>query len=261
MQRNAVPDDGPLKERESGVGAVDKALDLLFHLHRVGPRGVTDVARELGIPKPTAHRLLGVLTRRGLLEKTARNLYRPGFALVSLGYGILEGDPVVAVARQPLEEAAAELGETFFFVGARAGELIVLHKEEGKGILRAAPIIGSRVPVHATSAGRLFLAYAPELVHLPEVLEAYTETTPADRASLEEAVAIAGSRGFELNEGGWIRGLSVLSAAVRSRGKMVGVVALAAAEPRMRELGGISLAPSVVELAGRIATRVEGAVG
>ncbi len=258
MHENGVPDYGTELDRENGVGAVDKALDVLFHLHQEGPRGVTAVARALGLPKSTAHRLLTVLTRRGLLEKTAQSQYRPGFALVALGYRILDGDPVVAAARRPLEEAAVSLGETFFFVGARAGELVVLHKEEGSGLLRAAPTVGARVPVHATSAGRLFLAYAPELVHVPPVLEPFTEHTPADHASLREAVARAGERGYELNEEGWMPGLSVLSAAVRSRGKMLGVVALAAASPRMAALGGASLAPRVVEVAERIARRVEG---
>ncbi len=260
MQGNIVPDSGTAEDRENGVGAVDKALDVLFHLHQVGPRGVTAVARALGMPKSTAHRLLGVLTRRGLLEKTEQSLYRPGFALVSLGYGILDGDAVVAAARRPLEEAAAALGETFFFVGARAGELFVLHEEEGSGMLRAAPSVGSRVPVHATAAGRLFLAYAPELVRLPPVLEPFTEKTPVDQATLREAVARAGERGFELNEEEWMRGLSVLSAAVRSRGRMLGVVSLAAAAPRMHELGGDALAPRVVEVAERIARRVEGGI-
>jgi IclR family transcriptional regulator, acetate operon repressor len=260
MHGNDVPHSETVDDRENGVGAVDKALDVLFHLHHAGPQGVTAVARALGMPKSTAHRLLGALTRRGLVEKTAQSHYRPGFALVSLGYGILDGDPVVAAVRRPLEEAAVALGETFFFVGARAGELVVLHKEEGTGFLRAAPTVGSKVPLHATSAGRLFLAYAPELVRMPPILEAYTASTPTDPCSLTAAVARAGERGFELNEEGFIPGLSVLSAAVRSRGKMLGVVSLAAASPRLAALGGEAVAPRVVEVAENIARRIEGEV-
>ncbi|MBC7172119.1 MAG: IclR family transcriptional regulator [Polyangiaceae bacterium] len=258
MTGNDVPLLRTDDDRESGVGAVDKALDVLFHLHHSGPQGVTSVARALGLPKSTAHRLLTVLTRRGLLEKTPQSLYRPGFTLVALGYGILDGDPIVAAVRRPLEEAAVALGETCFFVGAHGGELVVLHKEEGRGILRAAPSVGSRVPLHATSAGRLYLAFAPELVRLPRRLEPYTDKTPHDHAALEEAVARAREHGWELNEEGWIRGLSVLSAAVLSRGKMLGVVSLAAAAPRMEALGGAALAPRVIEVAEAIAKRIEG---
>ena len=240
------------------MGSVDKALDVLFHLHHAGPQGVTAVARALALPKSTAHRLLTVLTLRGLLERTSESLYRPGFTLVALGYRILDGDPVVSAVRRPLEEAAASLGETLFFVGARAGQLVVLHTEEGTGILRAAPSVGSRVPIHATAAGRLYLAYAPELVQVPATLDAFTEKTPHGTMELAEAVVTARKRGWDMNDEGWIEGLSVLCAAVRSRGKMLGVVALAAAAPRLAALGGEGLAPRLCELAEVVARRVEG---
>src|SRR5690606_34245961 len=164
MPGNAVPYNETSSSRESGVAAVDKALDVLFHLHQIGDAGVTEVARALGMPKSTAHRLLTVLARRGLAERTRNSRYKPGFGLVALGYGLLDADPIVSAARAPLEEAARELNETFFFVAARGGELIVLHKVEGTGILRAAPAIGATVPLHATAAGRLYLAFAPEEV-------------------------------------------------------------------------------------------------
>jgi DNA-binding IclR family transcriptional regulator len=240
------------------VGAVDKALDVLFHLHHAGPQGVTAVARALALPKSTAHRLLTVLTRRGLLERTPESLYRPGFTLVALGYRILDGDPILAAARRPMEEAAVAFGETLYFVGARSGQLVVLHKEEGTGMLRAAPTVGSRVPVHATAAGRLYLAYAPELVQVPAKLDAFTENTPHDTRELAETVVAARERGWDMNDEDWIEGLSVLCAAVRSRGKMLGVVALAAAAPRLAALGGEGLAPRLCELAETIARRVEG---
>ena len=39
-------------------GTVDKALDLLLHLHAAdSARGLTEIARALELPKSTAHRL------------------------------------------------------------------------------------------------------------------------------------------------------------------------------------------------------------
>jgi DNA-binding IclR family transcriptional regulator len=258
MTGNTVPFGRTITDRDLGVGAVDKALDVLFHLHHAGPQGVTAVARSLGLPKSTAHRLLTVLTRRGLLERTPESLYRPGFALVALGYRILDDDPIIAAARRPLEEAAVAFGETLFLVGARSSQLVVLHKEEGSGMLRAAPSVGSRVPVHATAAGRLYLAYEPALVQIPAKLDAFTESTPHDPEALAKAVVSARERGWDINDEDWIEGLSVLCAAIRSRGKMLGVVALAAAAPRLMALGGEALAPRLVEVADAIARRIEG---
>ena len=92
-------------------GTIDKALELLFHLHeQPAPRGVSELGRALALPKSTAHRLLTSLSRRGLVERDALGRYRPGIALVALGLGVLEREPLVEAARPVLERTAEALG-------------------------------------------------------------------------------------------------------------------------------------------------------
>ena len=244
--------------------SVEKAVDLLFYLHRswaAGRReGVTAMGEALGIPKSSVHRLLAALGRRGLVERDERGGYQPGVALIALGLGVLEHEPVVEAARPVLEEAARELGETFFLVGARAGELLVLDKAEGTGFLRASPRVGSRVPVHATAVGKLYLAFAPDQVAVPEGgAQRFTPSTLGSPAALRGVVAEAAARGWAANRDEWIQGLSVLAAPVRSAGRMHGAVALAAASPRLEELGGEALAGRVIEAAAKIERRLGGA--
>ena len=178
---------------DSPLGTVDKAIDILFHLHREGAsRGVTEIGRSLGIPKSSAHRLLAALRQRGLIEQDDRGRYLPGIGLIALGVGVLEREPTVAAARPVLEREAESLGETFFLVGARAGQLVVLDKVEGTGFLRAAPRIGAVVPVHATAVGKLQLAFGPEEVEFASdgELEAFTDVTLGGTAldrSVEQA--------------------------------------------------------------------------
>ena len=57
------------------------------------------VGRSLGLPKASAHRLLASLQRRDLVEQDESGRYRPGFGLVALGLGVLDREPLVAVAR------------------------------------------------------------------------------------------------------------------------------------------------------------------
>ena len=169
------------------AGTIDKALELLFHLHERGgaARGVTELGRALELPKSTAHRLLASLARRGLVEQDARGRYQPGIALLALGLGVLEREPLVAAARALVERAAEELGETIFLSSARAGRLYVLDKQEGTGFLRAAPRIGAEIPAHATAIGKLYLAYAPESLRpLESPLPRYTPSTICDETAL-----------------------------------------------------------------------------
>jgi DNA-binding IclR family transcriptional regulator len=242
------------------LGTVEKAVDILFHLHGAAEaRGVTAIGRELGMPKSSAHRLLAALSRRGLVEQDARGRYRPGIALLALGLGALDREPVVAAARPLLEAEAEATGETVFLVGARAGHLVVLDKAEGTGFLRAAPQVGARVPVHATAAGKLFLAFAPDCVGWPDgPLDRFTGRTPSDLAMLRREVERARARGFAENREEWIPGLAVVAAPVLRAGRLAGALALAAPAPRMAALGSGAVAARLCAAAARVAARLAG---
>jgi IclR family acetate operon transcriptional repressor len=213
-------------------GAIDKALEVLFHLHESGgtPRGVSELGRALELPKSTAHRLLTSLARRGLVEQDARGRYQPGIALLALGLGVLDREPLVAAARAVVERVAEELGETIFLSGARAGRLYVLDKQEGTGFLRAAPRIGAEIPAHATAIGKLYLAFAPEALRpLEPQLARYTGATVVDARALEREVAAVRARGWAAMRNEWIPDLAGVAVPIRSGGRLLG--ALAAAGP------------------------------
>lgn len=244
------------------TGTIDKAVDILFHLHECAePQGVSAIGRALGLPKSSAHRLLATLARRALLERDERGRYRLGIGLVALGLGAQERDPVIVAARPVLEDEAGALGETFFLVALRAGAIVVLDKVEGKGFLRAAPQIGSSVPVHATAVGKLYLAFAPtELAFPVGKLDAFTENTAVDAGALRAAVAETKLRRWASNLDEWHAGLSVLAAPVQLGERMVASVALALSSPRLEELGTEVLARRVVAAGRRIAARLQGNV-
>ncbi len=244
--------------------SVDRAIDLLFHLHeQVEPRGVSEIARALGLPKSTVHRLLQALARRGLVEQE-NGRYAPGAGLVALGLGAQECDPVVAAARPVLDEEARALGETVFLMAPRSAGMLVLDKAEGVGFLRAAPRLGEVVPLHATAAGKLAFAFAPERFPLESAgLEAFTERTLRDRDALRAEVERARKQGFAENHGEWIDGLSVVAAPVlldvaAGGRRLVAVLAVAAATPRLRELGVSRVARRALEAVRRVQARLIG---
>jgi len=242
------------------LGSVEKAVDVLFHLHgESSPQGVTAIGRALGLPKSSAHRLLAALGRRGLVERDERGRYRTGIGLVALGLGALESEPIVVAARPVLEQEARALGETFFLVAARAGRLVVLDKAEGTGFLRAAPRVGSSVPVHATAVGKLFLAFGGGSIAAPaEPFERFSPHTRILGDELAAEVERARRRGFAENREEWIPGLSVLAAPVCVGGRMLGAAAVAASSQHFTALGADEIAQRTLAAAKRIAARMEG---
>lgn len=238
--------------------AVDKALDVLFHVHGAPePQSVTDVARVLGMPKSTVHRLLGALRRRHLVEQDEAGRYGPGLGALKLAAGLLDREAVVVAAHAVLAEEAEAFGETFFLVAARGGRLVVLEKSEGTGVLRVSPEIGSEVPVHATAVGKLYLAHAPELLERSERTR-FTDHTLVDERALSEQVAAARDRGFAVNDEEWIEGLAVVAAPVFSGGDLVGAVCTAMSVARMRALGTNDVGQRAIRAAARVESRMQG---
>jgi DNA-binding IclR family transcriptional regulator len=242
--------------------SIEKALDVLFLLHREpAPCGVSRIGRALGLPKSSVHRLLAALSSRGLVERDEGGRYRTGMALVALARGTLERDPVVAAARPILGAEAEALGETVFLVAARFGRLLVLDKVEGTGFLRAAPEVGSGVPLHATAAGKLQLAFGDGQIEWPAApLERFTPHTAASREGLEREVARARRQGFAENREEWIPGLAVIAAPVLAGGRLCGIVCAAAPAARLASLGRDAVAARLRAAANRVSDRLEGRI-
>jgi len=205
-------------------GTVDKALRVLEALRQAeAPVSLGALASGLEMPKATLHRLLSSLFRHDLVEQQADGRYGLGVGLMRLGLSAQAFDPFVRAARVELEHEVQRFGETFFLVGARAGRLFVLDKVEGTGLLRAAPSIGVEVPVANTASGRLFLGISPGTLR----------DTPETRRVPKPAIERAVRQGYDLNQGEWIAGLTVVAAPVVVLDRMFGTVACAGAAPQL----------------------------
>ncbi len=225
---------------------IRKAVDLLFVLnqHRV-PLGVTDVARELGAPKASAHRLLQSLRHRGLVEQDDHGRYRLGMGLLILAQGVAVDDPLLAAARDILRKAASDLQETFFLVVARSGGLLVADKAEGSGFLRVSPSIGSVVPVQGTAVGRVYRTFAPE-----QVARGNTDHDEAQVIAQCRRERVA--RSYEE----WQAGLSAIAAPVFDGPRLVGAVVAALLGPRLQQVGEERVLQAVKAAGRDIETRL-----
>ena len=231
-----------------GAATVEKALDVLFHLHAAdAPLGLTEIGRALDLPKSSCHRLLSSLVAREVVDRDAEGRYRPGLALLALGLGAQSREPVVSAARPVLEAEAEALGETVFLVGRRHGRLRVLDKVEGTGFLRAAPGVGDTIPDDVTAAGKLYRLH---------------EDAISEDLSPQEARTILDA-GFAINRDAWLAGLSVLGVPIwqttsSEAPRLVAVLALAAATPRFDALGSERIAARLLAAADRVGQRLSG---
>ncbi len=245
----------------AGAATVEKALDVLFHLHNAGAAlGLTEIGRALDLPKSSCHRLLRSLVERDIVEQDFAGRYRPGLALLALGIGAQNREPVIRAARPTLESEAAHLGETVFLVAERRGLLRVLDKCEGSGFLRAAPAVGDLIPTEVTAAGQLYRVFGDVPEWDSEASADAGGGRDVDRAG-NAWRALVQERGYALNRDAWISGLSVLGVPLwqgspTGGSEMVAVMAMAASSPRFDSLGEVLVADRLLRAAEDVGRRL-----
>src|SRR5580658_156443 len=143
------------------VQSVDRALSILEILARHGELGVTELAAIIGVHKSTAFRLVSVLEQHRLVEQfSERGKYRLGFGLVRLAGATTARMNLAQESRPECRRLAAEFNETVNIAVLDTGAAINIAQEQGKATVSAQNWIGRRTPLHATSSGKILLAWA-----------------------------------------------------------------------------------------------------
>jgi DNA-binding IclR family transcriptional regulator len=188
-----------------------KALDLVAR----SPRGLraVEISELLGLPQPTAYRLVRRLEKIGYLECSGRDLeYTIGPQLRALATAIQAGQPMELVIEAAVQALADNTGMTAY-LAARTGSQVALVSVRLPSAAKGASIFpGHQYPAHATASGRAILAFQGEeairhfLQHIK--LERGTERTVTTVEQLADELTKTRKNGFatvrdEMGNGLW----------------------------------------------------------
>jgi DNA-binding Lrp family transcriptional regulator len=100
-----------------------KAVAILEAMATAGrPLGISEFGVLLGLPKPTAHRIVRMLESEGLLQREpGSSRYVPGARLERLGLDIVAASMSRAPRHAILESLSQEIGETCNFASSLRG--------------------------------------------------------------------------------------------------------------------------------------------
>ncbi len=216
-----------------------KALRVLLVLEdSPAGRGVSEIARELGLPKSAVHRMLVTFQQQGFVQQhPSTSRYRLGPTLARLGLRASEMFSPRQVARPYLEALGQEVGETVFLgILSPAGVLVVDKVEHGQ-VLRISPPLGTVLPLDRTALGKVLLAHC-DAAQQPALLEA-ARVAPGERLAAgaprdirRELRGIA-QQGFAVSLGEWMPDICCLAVPIHHGQEGVST-ALALALPRSR---------------------------
>jgi DNA-binding IclR family transcriptional regulator len=231
-----APESRPVQE-SGPVQSVDRAVAILEILARDGEAGVTEVARELDVHKSTASRLLAALGRRELVaQDTARGKFRLGVGIVRLAGAASQRLDVLQESRPVCRMLAQEVGETVNLAILSGRDALYLDQVAGPAALSPHNWAGQRIPLHATSDGKVLLAYLPEAElagSLTPPLARFTERTVTDVAKFPALLAGVRRRGYATAVEELEAGLTAIAAPVRDATGRV-IASISASGPSFR---------------------------
>ena len=176
---------------------------------------LSEIADAAGLPRSSAHRLVGELEREGLLERLPDRTYRLGVRLWEFASRTPGAVGLREIAR-PWLGAVHERVRQHTQLGVLSGrDVLFIERMSTRNAVVNATLIGGRIPVHASSIGLVLLAHAaPALIDevMAAPLRNYTEQTPRTPAELRAILRRVRDEGFALT-GGYIhtasRGIAV----------------------------------------------------
>jgi DNA-binding IclR family transcriptional regulator len=201
---------------------VERTLDLLeLFAEEKRPLSLSDIARLLKIPVSSCHDVLQAMQARGYLYELApRAGYYPTLRLQRLGNVIGDNDPVVLRAELLLRSLRDKLDESVLLAkvnGLQANYLIALEPSHP---LRFLAKVGDSVrSIYATSGGHALLSCLDDrgldAFLKSATLKPITSRTITSKPALRKLIEQGRQRGWFLNQGLSLEGVTTLSAPFR----------------------------------------------
>ena len=221
-----------LRGESTSYVSIQKAFRILELLAARSPRGVTEIADELGLEKSGVSRLLKGLAGLGYVVQSAeRGQYQASPRILRLAHRYLDGDLLVREAQSILRDLAQTVRASAHLAVLVEHELVIVAKEPSPERIQVETRVGKGTPLHASALGKILLAGLDPVALEPFFegeLERFTDRTITDPKKLRKELADVRRRGFSLESEEEHPGVGCIGAPVRdSSGRWIGAMSIA----------------------------------
>ncbi|HYF59945.1 MAG TPA: IclR family transcriptional regulator C-terminal domain-containing protein [Burkholderiaceae bacterium] len=202
----STPPSDPDDEAGRGdfVQSLERGLAVLRAFDAEHPaQTLSDVARRAGVSRAAARRLLHTLVGLGYAATDGR-LFRLRPKVLELGFSYLHGTGLWDVAQPYMVELVERIHESCSAAVLDGDDIVYVARVPMRTRIMSISLgLGSRLPAHLTSMGRVLLAALPaaeldaRLAALGRIAPR-TERTLVDADALRRAIAKAGAQGFAI---------------------------------------------------------------
>ncbi len=211
--------------RSELVQSLSRGLAIIRTFDRERPSmTLSQVAARTGVSRAVARRFLHTLAADGYVS-TDGKYFRLTPKVLDLGYAYLSSLDLWEVAQPIMQDVVAATGESCSASVLDGTDIVYVARVAAGRIMQVGLSIGSRLPAHCSSMGRVLLAAQP-----PDKLAAFfrivdmtprTPRTIATEAALRQELCRVAAQGFAMVDEELEIGLRSLSVPVRGRSGQV----------------------------------------
>jgi DNA-binding IclR family transcriptional regulator len=218
------------------VSSVETLFDIIEYISEAEGQTLSQISENLDYAKSTLHRHLTTLEQRGYVVKNGG--YYVSLRFLELGQQARTRHHAYPLAREKVDELAAETDERAQFIVEEHGEAVYVHRAFGERAVRTDPGIGKRIPLHATSAGKAILAMMPPAKSSRIIeqtsFEEITSETITDSDDLYDELEHIQERGYAFNREENLNGLHAVGAPILDpNGAVIGALSVSGPSHRL----------------------------
>ena len=176
---------------------------------------LADLRAATGIPHSTVQRLVANMVQEGILDRRG-DKFRVGVRMAHWAAPAIQGLDYLELLSPVLWRLRDDLGETACIFRESQGKRVCIALAETRRMLRRVVQVGEIMPLHVGAAGRVLLAWNPDVAGqiYSSGLHSLTAHTITDAANLEAAVTKTRADGFAITTGERVSGASGISAPI-----------------------------------------------
>jgi len=246
-----------------GAQSIRRGLKILRILAIGQEQGVrlTDIVRESGLRRPTAHRILRVLVEEGAVEQDpSSRRYMIGQEVSLLGLARTRRFPIRSVADPFLRTLGEEIGDTVFLTIRSGHDSICVDRKVGSYPVKVLSIeVGARRPLGVGVGGLVLLAFLPdaEARSIVRAIESRLAQHKITAGALLERMKTTRAKGYAYTEVGVVLGTRAVAVPVFGQAReAVAAISIAAIADRLSASRLPSLVSLMQQQAGLISRRL-----
>jgi len=247
----------------SDIQSVRRAFDILKAVSsNAGGASLTEIAARVELPKSTVSRMLSTLAGVGAVERMSeREGFRIGNELIAIASNVTYPRTLSAIAKPFLQQLSQTSGETATLCMPDGDLAHYVDQVNSSRVLQVHNWVGQKLPVHACSDGKLYLAnWSDDEVerYVRRPLQRFTRSTLTTPTAVRKEIRNIRRKGYAWTNGEFDADIVGVSAPIRDElGQVVASICLFGAAFRWPgEMKAGRLIDMTSETADKISSRM-----